>query len=86
MQYVGINFIDTYFRYVLCVGCSVRTALSGPVSLLTRSGLYEPTFFPYPICGEAAGVIIELPKDDTLLQNEEFKSRGFKKGGKVALV
>jgi len=63
VQYVGINFIDTYFR----------------------SGLYEPTFFPYPICGEAAGVIIELPKDDALRQNDEFKSRGFKKGGKVAL-
>ena len=39
-----------------------------------------------PIAGEVSGIIVELPTDPVLLESETYKSRGFKKGGKVALV
>ena len=55
-------------------------------SLWYRSGLYKPAFFPMPIAGEVSGIIVELPTDQALLESETYKSRGFKKGGKVALV
>ncbi|KZV75533.1 NAD-P-binding protein [Peniophora sp. CONT] len=50
-----------------------------------RSGLYKAPFLPLPISGEVSGVIVELPTDQALLESSTFQSRGFKKGGKVAL-
>ncbi|KAI0031978.1 NAD-P-binding protein [Vararia minispora EC-137] len=50
-----------------------------------RSGLYPAPFLPLPMTREASGVIVELPSDEALLQSEEFKLRGFKRGGKVAV-
>ena len=53
---------------------------------LFSSGLYKPAFLPLPIAKEVAGVILELPTDEGVLSNEAYKKRGFKKGGKVAIV
>ncbi|KAI0035144.1 NAD-P-binding protein [Vararia minispora EC-137] len=50
-----------------------------------RSGLYPAPFLPFPSSNETAGVIVELPTDEGILQSEDFKKRGFKKGGKVAI-
>ncbi|KZV67631.1 NAD-P-binding protein [Peniophora sp. CONT] len=50
-----------------------------------RSGLYKPAFLPLPIAKEVAGVIVELPTDESVLNNKAYKKRGFTKGGKVAV-
>jgi len=50
-----------------------------------RSGLY-PAPLPISIAREASGVILELPSDRSILESSDFKSRGFKKGGHVALI
>jgi len=50
-----------------------------------RSGLYKPAFLPLPIAKEVSGVVVELPTDEKLLQSDEYKRRGFKKGGKVVV-
>lgn len=49
-----------------------------------RSGLY-PAPLPLLISGEVSGVILELPSDHSVLESSDFKSRGFRKGGRVAL-
>ena len=85
MQYAGVNFIDTYFRYATKPR-ALQGFASRSDSLWYRSGLYKPAFFPLPIAGEVSGIIVELPTDQALLESETYKSRGFKKGGKVALV
>jgi hypothetical protein len=35
---------------------------------------------------EVSGVLLELPRDEAILNNPKFKNRGFKKGGTVVLV
>lgn len=65
---------------------SMFTWYSRSNSYRCRSGLYKAPFLPLPISGEVSGVIVELPTDQELLVNESYKSRGFKKGGTVALV
>ncbi|KAI0261022.1 NAD-P-binding protein [Gloeopeniophorella convolvens] len=50
-----------------------------------RSGLYTVQQSPLPIAKEAAGIILELPSDPAVLESADFKSRGFKKGGRVAI-
>jgi len=54
------------------------------IDTYNRSGLY-PTPLPLPIAREVSGVILKLPSDPSVLESSEFKSRGFKKGGRVAL-
>lgn len=51
-----------------------------------RKGLYPIAKFPQPLGTEAAGEIVGLPTDDAVLNDEEFKLRGFALGGKVAIV
>ena len=57
-------------------------------SYTPRSGLYPipSRQGPLPLAGEASGVILELPSDPSVLENSDFKNRGFKKGGHVAIV
>ncbi|KAI0307617.1 NAD(P)-binding protein [Multifurca ochricompacta] len=50
-----------------------------------RSGLYPTPYFPMPIAREVAGVLVELPTDEAILNSPNFKKRGFKKGGTVVL-
>ncbi|KAI1798102.1 NAD(P)-binding protein [Ganoderma leucocontextum] len=49
-----------------------------------RKGLYPVAQFPLALGREAAGVIVALPTDENVLNNEEYKLRGLKVGGKVA--
>ncbi|KZT27673.1 NAD(P)-binding protein [Neolentinus lepideus HHB14362 ss-1] len=63
VDYVGVNFIDTYFR----------------------QGLYPIQKFPCILGMEAAGTIVGLPTDSEVLNNEQYKLRGFQKGSKVAV-
>ena len=41
---------------------------------------------PQPLGSEAAGTIVALPTDESVLSDEEYKLRGFRLGAKVALV
>jgi len=51
-----------------------------------RQGLYKYESFPAVIGKETSGIIVGLPADEAVLNNETFKSQGFKIGGKVAAV
>ncbi|KAI9063529.1 NAD-P-binding protein [Trametes sanguinea] len=51
-----------------------------------RKGLYPISSFPQPLGTEAAGEVVGLPTDDKVLNDEEYKLRGFKLGTKVAVV
>ncbi len=51
-----------------------------------RSGMYPTRQRPLPLASEASGIILELPSDSSVLENSDFKSRGFKKGSYVAIV
>ncbi|KAJ6575469.1 NAD-P-binding protein [Mycena capillaripes] len=62
-EYLGVNFIDTYFR----------------------KGLYPLKEFPTAIGGELSGTIVALPTDGTVLEDSEYKKRGFTVGAKVAV-
>ncbi|KAF8497236.1 NAD(P)-binding protein [Russula emetica] len=52
-----------------------------------RSGLYPTPSRQggLPIASEASGIILELPSDPSVLESSDFKSRGFKKGGHIAI-
>ena len=41
---------------------------------------------PQPLGSEAAGTIVALPTDESVLSDEEYKLRGFRLGARVALV
>ncbi|KAI8986772.1 NAD-P-binding protein [Trametes punicea] len=50
-----------------------------------RKGLYPISSFPQPLGTEAAGEIVGLPTDEKVLNDEEYKLRGFALGRKVAV-
>ena len=54
--------------------------------LLNRKGLYPVKNFPYVLGHEASGTIVALPTDENVLNNERYKARGYKIGGRVAFV
>ena len=58
----------------------------GKLNLFLSKGLYPVAQFPSILGREAAGVIIALPTDENVLNNEEYKLRGLKVGSKVAVV
>ncbi|KAI0936935.1 hypothetical protein AcV5_004952 [Taiwanofungus camphoratus] len=51
-----------------------------------RKGLYPAKSFPLVLGMEASGTIAALPTDEKVLNDEEFKKRGFKVGSKVAVL
>ncbi|PPR06600.1 hypothetical protein CVT24_001785 [Panaeolus cyanescens] len=51
-----------------------------------RKGLYPYKQFPAVLGKETAGIIVALPTDEAVLNNETFKKQGFAVGGKVAAV
>lgn len=52
-----------------------------------RSGLYPNTVpFPFTSGSEAAGVIVQLPTDPTVLKDPEYQARNYKIGGRVVVV
>ncbi|KAF8215817.1 adaptin N terminal region-domain-containing protein [Mycena galopus ATCC 62051] len=62
-EWLGVNFIDTYFR----------------------KGLYPLKELPGAIGAEMSGTILALPTDETVLEDPEYKKRGFTVGAKVAV-
>ncbi|KAJ7459050.1 NAD-P-binding protein [Mycena galericulata] len=62
-EYMGINFIDTYFR----------------------QGLYPLKEFPAPIGVELSGTIVALPTDQAVLEDPDYKVRGFTVGARVVV-
>jgi hypothetical protein len=48
--------------------------------------LYPPGNLPAVIGSEAAGIIVSLPTDPSVLDDEDYKKRGYQIGGKVAIV
>jgi NADPH2:quinone reductase len=48
--------------------------------------LYPLKEFPTAIGVELAGTIVALPKDETVLEDPDYKKRGFTVGAKVAVV
>ncbi|KAJ7724227.1 NAD-P-binding protein [Mycena metata] len=62
-EYLGINFIDTYYR----------------------KGLYPLKELPAALGAEASGTIVKLPTDSAVLEDPQYKKRGYVVGGKVAL-
>jgi NADPH2:quinone reductase len=53
---------------------------------LARQGLYKYRQFPAVLGKETAGVVVELPTDDSLLKNEAYKSKNLALGCKVTSV
>jgi len=50
-----------------------------------RKGLYPIESFPMIVGGEAAGTVIGLPTDESVINDPDYKIRAFKMGGKVAV-
>ncbi|OBZ78424.1 putative quinone oxidoreductase [Grifola frondosa] len=50
-----------------------------------RKGLYPIASFPQPLGTEGAGTIVGIPSDEAVLNNDEFKKRGYAIGGKAAV-
>jgi NADPH:quinone reductase-like Zn-dependent oxidoreductase len=82
VEYAGVNFVDTYFRYV----SPSATAFHDSDSCNPRSGAFSPSKFPVLLGTEAAGEIVALPTDQKVLEDAEYKKRDFKVGDKVAVV
>ncbi|PCH34252.1 NAD(P)-binding protein [Wolfiporia cocos MD-104 SS10] len=51
-----------------------------------RKGLYPAKSFPLTLGMEGSGTIAALPTDEKVLNDEQFKKRGFKVGDKVAFL
>ncbi|CCM05971.1 uncharacterized protein FIBRA_08212 [Fibroporia radiculosa] len=50
-----------------------------------RKGLYKITNFPFVLGTEGSGTIVSLPTDPDVVNNEEYKKRGFAVGKNVAI-
>jgi len=50
-----------------------------------RKGLYPIESFPAIMGQEASGTVVGLPTDSTILDDPEYKKRGFEMGGKVVV-
>ncbi|KAJ7724252.1 NAD-P-binding protein [Mycena metata] len=62
-EYLGVNFIDTYYR----------------------KGLYPVEEFPTAIGAECSGTILALPTDESVLEDPEYKKRGYTVGARVSV-
>ena len=54
--------------------------------MVCSKGLYPIKTFPQVLGAEASGVIVALPTDEKVLNDEWYKRRGFKIGTRVAFV
>ena len=81
----GSIFWYQLYRHLLSVN---YTALSPTPTADPESsqGVYPLSTFPAVIGSEAAGIIISLPTDPSVLDQEDYKKRGYQVGGKVAVV
>ncbi|KAF8079186.1 hypothetical protein FPV67DRAFT_1402721 [Lyophyllum atratum] len=55
------------------------------IDVYYRKGFYPYKQLPATLGKEAAGTIVALPSEETVLNNETYKKNGFKVGGKVAV-
>jgi len=55
------------------------------VDTYVRAGLYPTTKFPRVLGFEASGTIVKLPSSNEVLNDDEFKLRGFAEGDRVAV-
>jgi len=51
-----------------------------------RQGVYQLPTFPTTLGEEAAGIIVGLPSDPNVLNDEDYKQRGFAIGAVAAVV
>ena len=51
-----------------------------------RSGKFPSKSFPVGLGGESSGIVVGLPKDEQVLDDPDYKKRGFVEGAKVAVV
>lgn len=89
VQYAGVNFIDTYNRFVERIRITlaqVAVFVGLTRDLYHRRNIYPPPYFPFPLSKEVSGVVAELPTDSAALSNESYKKKDLKKGSKVAVV
>nr|GAT59850.1 predicted protein [Mycena chlorophos] len=63
-EYLGINFIDTYYR----------------------KGLYPVKAWPAVLGVEASGTIVALPTDESVLNDSDYKKRGYTVGARVGVT
>jgi NADPH:quinone reductase len=82
MEYLGVNFIDTYFRYV--TRYSKQDLICSLIHF--RKGLYPVPSLPSGLGKEGAGTIVALPSDPSVLNDPAYKRGNFQVGGKVATV
>ncbi|KAI0247053.1 NAD-P-binding protein [Lactifluus subvellereus] len=82
-----IQVLEVPFPKVKATDLLIKVEWAGVnfVDTYLRAGLYPTQQRPLPISKEVSGVILELPSDPSVLESSDFKSRGFKKGGRVAL-
>jgi D-arabinose 1-dehydrogenase-like Zn-dependent alcohol dehydrogenase len=51
-----------------------------------REGIYPASGFPFVIGKEASGIVVALPTDESVLNDPDYKKRGYKEGSRVAVV
>ena len=56
------------------------------LDIYLRTGNFPLPSLPAALGVEAAGTIVALPTDKTVLNSDAFKKRGYKVGGQVACV
>jgi NADPH:quinone reductase-like Zn-dependent oxidoreductase len=56
-----------------------------PLNLALRKGLYPIESFPAVLGQEASGTVVGLPTDSAILNDPEYRKRGFEIDGKVAI-
>ncbi|KAJ7109860.1 NAD-P-binding protein [Mycena epipterygia] len=98
-EYLGINFIDTVsvgppVQMLVSITKFVHsiTGTSNPIfhpvyPILVNfsKGLYPLERFPAAIGTELSGTILALPTDQTVLEDPEYKRRGYTIGARVAV-
>ena len=78
VQFPVFSLVDTLTQVEYCGVNFIDTYF--------RSGLYKFEKLPAVLGSEAAGIIVSLPTDQDVLNNETYKHQDFKVGGKVAVV
>lgn len=56
------------------------------IDTYVRSGIYPKSSFPFTAGHEGSGVIEKLPTDQAVLDDPNYKSRGYKVGDTVSVV
>lgn len=82
VEHAGVNYIDTYERAGLV--CLFIFCLH--FGLIWPYHKYPTKSFPKILGHEAGGIIVGLPTSGKVLEDGEYKRRGFKEGTRVGAV